>query len=317
MRRARFGPGITAIGTLGALLWTGAGSVTRADTGSASEPDPIRVGVVVVDAINIDLTGAIEIGDQLTSVLTEVLVIEAVNSSEAVARLEPAASDDCVIKRRCIRRVGQQLGVDEILFLTIVRVGDQAKVNITWADASSAEALPRGALTMDLSADMALMFTYAAYALLPGAASRPEPAEPVDGPDSGGMTGRGTSTLEVSSSTDTTARGGRRMTTASWIVGGSGVVALIVGGGFGAAAWRLDGKLSDRCPETQCDSRRSRDIDLRKRHINTADILYGVAAVAGTTALILYLLSGDDGESSRVGVTATPDMVGVSVGARF
>lgn len=308
--------------------------------------EPLRVGVVVVASINVDQTTALDISDELGAALEQARHIDAVAGGEATARLSKEIlkdlGDDCVVNKSCIRAVGAALGVQELLFLVVVRVANQVQVNTTWADVASAATNTRERISLSRSAvaersdEMRSAFTAAVTLLVPNAKPKPveQPAntDPVENPGTGvnpPLNGQGGTTpggdAPGAGSTTGSDSGGRRIPMGTWIAGGVSVAALAGGIGFGVAALGvkrdLDDDLDDNgdnCKETKsCDPDK---VDRLQSRTRAADVLFAVSGVAALTAGVIYYLAKDSEPSdSQVAIEPSlgSDSVGVLVHGRF
>ena len=291
------------------LMWSHS-SEARGDEPVTGMPESIRVGIIVVAAINLPEADAVAYAEQLGEVLEVALTVDAIAGSEASGKLRSPVTETCVSNRSCIDEVGSQLDVRSILFLTIVRIGTQIQINVVSARTQSGATEPREPIEFAEDSDSTAAFKQAASKLVPEARPRPEPKVGPEPPDGNGN-GNG------QDPTTPTGGRGRHMTVASWVAGGVGAAALVTGLGFGVAALRLHGKLDDQCNGKICTDAQADRIADRKKYINTADVFLGVAAAAGLTAGLLYAFSGQDGDTRAVGVTATPGGMGVYLRAEF
>jgi tetratricopeptide (TPR) repeat protein len=116
-------------------------------------------------------------------------------------------------------------------------------------------------------------------------------------------------------------------------IGGLGIIGIITAGvgvalgaaaiGTGVAAHGTYGDLMDSCPGGACSPDRQSDIDSGKSLATVSTVLTPIAVVlaaVGVTLLILDL-SSDSGESesaqARLGISAAPDQVAVSIDGSF
>jgi hypothetical protein len=105
----------------------------------------------------------------------------------------------------------------------------------------------------------------------------------------------------------------------TWVVLGIGGAAGIAGGILGGVSMKQTEDFIDDCGEHNCTAEREDERDDIKRVSLTADILYGVAAAAVVTGVILFFVEPPDEEGTAVAVTPAlqPDGVGVSLTGRF
>lgn len=304
--------------------------------------EPLRVGVVVVASINIDQATSLDISDALGTALEQTLHIEAVAGGKATARLSKEIldilADDCMVNKSCIRAVGAALGVQELLFLVVVRVANQVQVNATWADVESAATKSRERISLsrsvvdERSPELRQAFVKAATSLVPNAkpkpATAPDPVEPIRGnsdtpvlppPDQGGTTPGGQAPgAGATTGTDTGASGGRKIPMGTWIAGGISVAALAGGIGYGISAVSYRNDLNDTCKGN--NSCTPEQVDTLESKVNRADILYGISAVAAITAGVIYYLAKDERDSNTpvaIEPTLGSGSAGILVHGRF
>ena len=311
-----------------ALAWLGLTTPAHAD--DQADRSELRVAIVVVTALNLEHEQALQLADRLARELETGLALAVVDSTRAHGQLGAPPAPSCEVERACVQRVAGILQVRELLFLTLVRMGDETQVNLTWADAVTGDTAPRAALVVGADEGAPMLSLEVAQALLPNAAVRPaasessaNPASPADTgiePDAGSLaSGAGSSMLVSAGGLERDTDPGRRrhLSTGVWVAGGLSAVALVGGLGAGALALRADSRLSDSCEGGQCQPGQQSDIDARKRYIAASDILMATAAAAGLTAALLYAFSDKRPESTHVGVAPQTGGISVSLGTRF
>jgi hypothetical protein len=183
--------------------------------------------------------------------------------------------------------VARRLGGDELLLLDIARAGRRVTIHIIWCDPDIGLMADREPLSLPAlagpEADRAL--AAAPSRLLPHASPR------VDA----------TGALAMSRLPPA----GRRPTGPALVSGAVAVVALGAGIGFAAAARADYNELEqDGCARVFCPAA-ARRVDQMERRALAADVLFGTAAAAAVTGVILYFTSGGEPES-RLSAGALP-----------
>lgn len=308
------------------ILWLLVAAVLCGGMGAAhangDQQDELKVGVVILTAVNLNKDQADEMSARLGTVLEAKHLVAARAGALLRASLDSPVPETCVKRRRCVIELGRQLKVERILFLTLVKVGNQVRLSATPADATTGYANARLRLRVGDAADQERVFADAVPRLLPEAKPRPEkniePPNGGDGDGDGGGDGDGDGDTNGNGVSGPNGHGidtvgkPRRLTKPVLIVGGIGVAALISGAGFGAWATGLYfGQIKPNCPG-DCQEL----LDRTRLRINIADISFAVAAVAGVTAGLLYLYSGESAPKT-VSPVVTPTSVGVSWQGRF
>lgn len=270
-----------------------------------------RIGVVVSVRVNVDAAEARALSDQLAKGLSAELPVDMVSGAETERRLPPGGlPDECVANAPCRVDIGRRLDADELLFLVIVRMGDQLQIDPTWADVASGRVTSRARITLKTGDDPVAVFRKAAHELLPHIARQKREPE--------------TKVIVVPGAGATRPGDGHHMTRGAWIAAGVGAAALLGGGVFALSARnKYNALAADDCrhsSEPPCSQSR---IDSLRNHALAADILLGGAVAAGVTTLVLYYRSG--GERAPAPAAAPPPVtVGVaggglslSIGGRF
>ena len=105
----------------------------------------------------------------------------------------------------------------------------------------------------------------------------------------------------------------------TWVFLGIGGAAGITGGILGGVSMKQTQDFIDDCGEHNCTTEREDERDDIKRVSLTADILYGVAAAAVVTGVILFFVEAPDEEGTAVAVTPSlqPDGAGLGITGRF
>lgn len=270
---------------------------------AAAQQSGRRIGVVVTLRVNIPAERAAGLADTLAAALVDELPVETISGREVVRRL-PAEGlpPDCVSQAPCRLDVGRRLDADELLFVALVRLGQDIQIDVTWADVASGRVASRPAIELGASDDGRAVFERAAPDLLPHIA-RGQPDAP------------GPSIIVVPAGTAVDR--GRRVTPGTWIAAGIGAAALVGGTVFALSAQRKYGSLEDMsCRTVMCPAA---DIDRVKTHALAADVLFATAAASGVVGLVLYLRSEGSGSDAPLPVTVDvgEQAVSLSVGGAF
>jgi len=280
------------IAALAAAFAAMAGGVARADS---------RVGVVVASRAALSEGDADGLASRLGRALAAQLEVDVVAGIDARRRLPPGGvARDCASDPDCLHDAATRLDGDELLILDISRAGRRVTLGITWCDPDIGLVADRDVLSLPAlaGAEADRMLAAAASRLLPHAAPR------VDA----------TGSLVMSRPPPAP----RRLTGPTLAAGAVAVAALGAGIGFATAARADYNELEqDGCARATCAAARRR-VDQMERRALTADILFGTAAAAAVTGVILYLTSGGESES-RWSAGATPSSGGalVSFGVIF
>lgn len=277
-----------------------------------------RVGVVVTHQVNVTSAEARELALTLGEALGDVLSIDVIAGRDVERALPHGGlSQGCVARVECRLDLGRRLDADELLMLSITRVGSMTQIDSTWANVASGRVVTRPAIRLETGDDPIHVFTGRAAQLLPHIAHRR------DSPRQPGIViiNPGDRRERVSP---------RRITRGTWIAGGVSAAALVAGG---ALALSARGKWNDLeaqgCRRMACPGQ---DIDALGSRALAADILLGAAVASGTAAAILYWRSAgaprpvssiDERSASHDENLVSPSLqlgpgaLGVSVGGRF
>lgn len=260
---------------------------------SARADSDRRVGLVVTLSVNLSDDDARALATELAVAIRDKLGIDVIAGAEADRRLPPEGlPDECIGDPSCRNDLGRRLDADELLLLVVVKMGYDIHIDATWANVASGRTSSRPRVELTAGADRNKLLRDAVPLLLPHIKRDAAPASPQfvvvtrDGGDSG-----------------------HRMTTPTWIATGVAGAGLIGGTVFALSARnKFDGLEQDECRLMQCTDDR---IDGGKRHALYADILFGTALAAGTTAVVLYLMSGPDpAEAPKQGAPTVTAIVG-------
>lgn len=276
-----------------------------------------RVGVVVYLSVNVDSAQGSELASRLGDAVRKTLSVDVVAGDEVSRRLPPSGvPEDCLVSAGCIRDIGRRLDADQLLFLVIARVGSRVQIDSTWADVSSGRTLPRDAISFEDGSASDTVFTNVAPKLLPDAPRRGG-REVARGTDSR-RGGRGGGSIERGLGPG--AAPGPTITGPVVVAVGVGGAALV--GGFALAVGTRDdydalvGVCTSSDPRVRraCGGEKLESLEDRSLFAN---ILFGVAAMAGVTAVTFYLSSGSSGTSPSLAIAPTGDGFDVSVEGRF
>ncbi|HWN70682.1 MAG TPA: hypothetical protein VNM90_23740 [Haliangium sp.] len=257
---------------------------------------PQRIGVVVSTSVNMKDDEVDELTGALGQALEQSLGVVVTAGAETRRRLPSGGlPEGCMADATCRADLGERLDADELLMLVVARVGSRVQLDATWIDVPSGKLASRPAVVLEGGADRRDVFRDAAQTLLPHLQPVPtlseiRPATPAPMPRE---------------RRPRPARTERRMTGGAWLATGISVAAL--GGSLGLGYLNRDTyqglDTGELCPgDRACFDEESETL---KRNALVADGLAGLSAVAGVTALILYLTSDepvrDAGERASAG----------------
>ncbi|MEM9487875.1 MAG: hypothetical protein AAGC55_01960, partial [Myxococcota bacterium] len=132
-----------------ALLAVGLGMSERAHgDGAAQSGDEPRIGIVVTATATLDRAAAVALGEQLGRALQRQLRVAVVAGDPVDRHLGRVVPETCLSQAPCIRDVAARLAVRELLFLTVLSLGDETQINVNWADGESARVAALGSITM-------------------------------------------------------------------------------------------------------------------------------------------------------------------------
>jgi hypothetical protein len=280
--------------------------------GSRAHAEVSSVGLKIATKINVSDAQAEMIVKAAGEGLTSTLDLKVVSGPAAEAKLPAAAkSDECLGSTECLVSVGEKLGVERVLMLVVVGLGDQVKIEATWVNVKEKKTALRPAIDADLQADaIRTAFSKEASGLLPDASPVEVPNEAVDGPsDTGqGSSAEGTDNQEDAaiSAPEPRQPRGRHFDGAS--------TALLIGGGAligaGTAGYFI-------IKERYCDGGTT---DC-KSGVKTASWIADGATYLGIglvgVAVYRYLTSAEEPEQPPIAIQAGPDQVGIAFGGRF
>jgi hypothetical protein len=289
------------------ILSTVAVLLVAGSDAARAQNDLRRIGIVVTVEVNLEPGAASTVATEMGEALRQKLPVDIIAGDETARRLPPdGLPDECVADAACRNDLGRRLDADELLLLVVVKIGDTLQVDTTWADVASGRVASRPRIELPGLDGAREVFAGEAERLLPHLVDR------------GGKDGDGETKIVVVTPETPAKKGGRHLTTGSWIAGGVGAAALIGGTVFALSArTKHDGLVADGCRSMPCDEDR---IDSLSNHALAADLLFGVAATGAVTALVLYLRSDSGTEPAPpppVAVRAGPGSIGLVVGGRF
>jgi hypothetical protein len=238
----------------------------------ATDPEDIRVAVVVELTVNVTAERSEALGAALADALHRELEVDAVGGGDVSRRLpERGVPDECVATPGCVADLAKRLDVEEILFLAVVQVGPDIHIDSSWVNVATGEVLSRPRVELLADARAGEVFSAAATRLLPHARKRPLATVIVPGGPTGPQ---------------------RKFTRGVWIATG---VALAATGG--AIPLGLSARARYRTCESQMCTQGDRD-EIGRRALY-ADLLIGTAVAATATAVVLYLRSAPDEEAKE------------------
>lgn len=236
---------------------------------------PPRVGVVLGTAVNLSPQAQTDLSARVGAALRRRLVVDVTAGREVSRRLagEPQGVV-CYLERACQRRVGELLGVSELLVLNAVRAGTRLQVEPTWIDIASGRTVVRDAFQSDsVKDDLSDVLAAIAPALLPQAALRievPQASAP--------------STIHIHTATVAPTL----VPIQRWVAFGIAGAALVAGGAVGLSASADHADLeSAGCAAMACDPARIDSVDNKAL---IADVLFATAGVAAVTGAVLWWL---------------------------
>lgn len=234
--------------------------------------DERSVGVVISLAVNLQR------GDLDRTAAGLELALARATKGLALVRVQPEeVSPGCGSDPRCALATRARLGVDEVWFLVLARVGDEVRLEGTrWSDGGERRAIAPFIVPRDQLGEPGAYGAPPDLALSPAAAS--------DAP--------GTAV-----SADGAAADGPRISAATWILAGVAGGALGVGIGLGVAA--SDAESAARARGCGADRACPSDADRVQQLAGAADVLYGVAAASAASAAVAFVLSRRDGDEGR------------------
>lgn len=267
-------------------------------TAIADTKDLPRVGVIVELAVNVDAGRADSLGAAMADALNRELRVDAFGGVDVARQLPPEGlPEECLAKPDCIKDVAARVDADQLLFVVMVQVGEDVQIDVSWVNVATGVVSARPRMTLTTEAQAVTTFGDAAERILPDAEPRSSGTVIVNG-------------VEMTPGTP------RHMKRSTWIVAGSGVVALGAGIALGLSA-RSGFNRCDR-QDGGCDDGTLDGIGTRALF---ADVSLIVAAGAGIATAVLYFTSGTDStiveRAPSIGVTPTTGGAILGLGGRF
>lgn len=310
---------VCCVAVVFAVAWVGGSRAARAE-----EP---KVGVVVSTFVNLTDQEADDLAAVLGRVLQETLAVQTRSGSEVRTQLG-AVADDCTERAACLQEVGSKLGVDQLLMLVVVRVGEKRQVSVIWADVTTGKTETKPPVTISSGQSLDKAFAMVARELLPDSIENRAPPKDATSDVSGGDAGAGGSGGAggaAGSQGGGVVRGPvdepkRKIHIATWILGGTGLAALITSGVLGLHSRSLK---SDH--QTECVDAATRgpagcaDLKSRLETNNTiADSVgaVGIGLLAGGV-VTFFLLSETRSENRTVQIAPVAGGGMVTFGGRF
>lgn len=266
--------------------------------------DKPRVGIAVGVKVNVSDIEARLLSDSLGGALRETFDVTVVSGEDAERRLpEGGLPDTCIAETACLRSAADALGVETLLVLVAVRVGESIQVDATVFDTKTGSTRTRPPVRMtDRERQWDEAFLAAAKEILPGAPLRA--AEPP--PDTGKEVDVGPSPPPAVTRSSPGFLATR--TTLSWVLGGATVIAVGSGTYFGVRALRRDNERPSRCPsDNPCTAAR----------VSTASFIAAGLLGAGFVYTFLFTEKEISTSARAFGLQPGPGDIGVALGGRF
>lgn len=271
----------------------------------AGASPPARIAVVPALTVNLEPQEARAISAELARALGARLAVVAVSGDLAEGRLPTGRlPDGCAATPACTDEVARYIGVDGLLLLVVVRLGDATQIEATWAARGGARSEVRDKLVLGPGDVLAELVAARAEALLPGVPIRAPgdaPPEPAPAP---------VARLELSADPPEATRPNYLP---AWIAAGVAAASVGTGVALGLMASSRAHELErDGCdqPGSGCAPER---VDALAREALFADVFYGVGVVATAAAVWLAL----DAPRLRVAAGPVDGGAAVSLGGRF
>lgn len=275
---------------------------------AAAETRPIRLGVVVSQASNVSTEDGRGISDGVAEALRKRHNIKVISGAEAERRY-PAngLAEDCSVRAVCVRDIGERLKADQMLFLSVVRLGNRVQVDPTWADVRKGRSKSQPAFTFDATKkkQRRAAFKEAAGGLLPEGL-----VVQVEKTAKKRKKRRRRGSAVVAETT-------YGFTTATYVASGIAFATLASSIVLVAAGTEDYNALEGRCDVVDCSNDAETQAKLKDLGVRSTitGLLLGAAALATATAVVLYLNGEDQATLAELSVGATPG--GVVVGGRF
>jgi hypothetical protein len=277
------------------------GAVTLVTALSTARAEKTKVGIAVAVKVNVSDIEARILSDSLGGALREKFDVEVVAGEDADRKLpEGGLPETCIAETECLRTTAESLGVDTLLVLVAVRVGDSVQVDATLFDAATGNSNTRPSVRMtDRERQWREAFLNSADDILPGAPRRVTTGNTGGniGDNGGANNGGGTVTAEAGFIAT------RR--TAGWVFGGLTVASATV---LAVAGFRA----LDRCDSggifSSCTSE------------TVANLALGATVISGGLFIYYFFVTEKEPSSNverSIGLQPGPGDVGLAVGGRF
>lgn len=283
---------------------------------SARADDKPKVGITVAVKVNVSDIEARILSDALARALRDRFDVEVVAGEDAESRLpEEGLPETCIAETECLSSTADALGVETLLVLVAVRVGDSVQVDTTLFDKKTGSSNTRPPVRMtDRERQWQEAFAGSAEDILPGAPARAtHEVGPSGGPGDVGNTGdTGTGGGDVGAGPVVSKSPPGFLatrTTLSWVLGGLTVAAVGAGTYFGLRALELDSRTPSECPsDNQCGAAK----------ISTASFVAAGLLGAGFVYTFFFTEKPIPANTERaVGLQPGPGDLGLAIGGRF
>jgi hypothetical protein len=154
--------------------------VLVAAAASPALADQLKVAVIPGVAINLDTSRVDALGQDLAEALASELDVEAIGGLEVRRQLPPdGVPDECAVTRECASQIAKSLGVQQLLFITLVNTGVDGTIQMdtTWVDPGAGKTVIRPALDISSMSNAKERFASSAKRLMPNAPVREKPIE--------------------------------------------------------------------------------------------------------------------------------------------
>jgi hypothetical protein len=216
---------------------------------------------------------------------------------------------DCLARPSCIKSLHQRVGTDRLYLLTVVRIAQLTRVDISRVDGLAGTVRPVAVVSVDKPETQRAQFRALAASIVPGASARPKP-----------MAVAKPQKLVVKYVREPR---GRHVTSGVWLAGSIAVAAgasAVVTGLFANDLYKdleragCKDNPCDRVPELRADRNTLRRLTI------TTDVLIGVSLTSAVVAGYLYWTSSSPGRERsemRVGFVGDGRSIGVGLGGSF
>lgn len=285
-----------------------------------AEAAPVRVAIVVHPVVNVPDAESKAIAGELAAAMRKRYDAE-IKAGDAVRTKLPAnLPEACVSDPACVGQVGDRVAADQLLFVVLIKVGDEIQMDATWADIQSGRNFPRDTVQLPAApAERSRVIAEIAPTMLPrgevpvlGGAGR------VDGKPETKTETKAETRLPPSTPADAWPTEERDVNLPAWISAGLSAaslgvgVALVLGGLADYEAQVSTGCPNQAEPAGSCVEL----VDRFGARSTAANLLLVGSALAAATSIALFAAdAADDGTTAAV--TVSPDGVGLAWGGRF